>query len=46
VKLGPEVLFVGCGAGMLAVAAVAGLWRHSWSLEAFEAGSTLVAEGA
>jgi len=46
IKLGPDVLFVGCGAGMLAVAAVAGLWRHSWSLDAFEAGSSLVAEGA
>ena len=46
IKLGPDVLFVGCGAGMLAVAAVAGLWRRSWSLEAFEAGSTLVVEGA
>jgi MFS family permease len=46
VKLGPEVLFVGCGAGMLAVAAVAAVCRRSWSLDAFEAGSTLVAESA
>ena len=45
IKLGPEVLFVGCGAGMLAVAAVAAACRRSWSLDAFESGSALAAEG-
>jgi MFS family permease len=46
VKLGPAVLFVGCGAGMLAVAAVAAVCRQSWSLDALESRRTLAVEGA
>ena len=46
VKLGPAVLFVGCGAGMLVVTAVAALCRRSWSLDALVGSSTLAAEGA
>ena len=45
-SLGPTVLFVACGAGMLAVTAFAAAGRHSWSLAALEAGATPVAEGA
>jgi len=45
VGLGPAVLFVGCGAGMLAVAAVAAARRRSWSLEALESGGAPPAEG-
>ncbi len=41
VKLGPVVLFVGCGAGMLAVAAVAAVCRRSWSLDALESPARL-----
>lgn len=46
IKLGPAVLFVGCGAGMLAVAAVAAVCRHSWSIDTLEAPGTLAAESA
>ena len=46
VKLGPAVLFVGCGAGILVVAAVAAVCRRSWSIDAFESGAAPVAEGA
>jgi MFS family permease len=45
VKLGPAALFVGCGAGMLAVTAVAAACRHSWSLDAFQSRGALAAEG-
>ena len=47
VGLGPAVLFVGCGAGMLAVTAFAAAGRHSWSLAALEAGEMpVMAESA
>lgn len=46
IKFGPAVLFVGCGAGMLVVAAVAALCRDSWSLDALEAGVVLGVERA
>jgi hypothetical protein len=45
-SLGPTVLFVACGAGMLAVTAFAAAGRHSWSLAALEAGATPAAESA
>ena len=44
VGLGPAVLFVGCGAGMLAVTAFAAAGRRSWSLAALEAGMVPAAE--
>lgn len=37
IKLGPVVLFVGAGAGLLLVTAVAAAGRHGWSLAALEA---------
>ena len=43
---GPPVLFVGCGAGMLGVTAVAAARRHSWSLAALEAGALPATGGA
>ena len=46
VGLGPVVLFVGCGAGMLLVTVVAAVRRRSWSIDAFEAGGGLAAEAA
>jgi MFS family permease len=47
IGLGPDVLFVGCGAGMLLVTVVAAARRRSWSIDAFEAGGApLAAEGA
>ena len=46
IGLGPAVLFVGCGAGMLLVTVVAAARRRSWSIDAFEAGGTLAAEAA
>lgn len=46
VKLGPAVLFVGCGAGMLVIAAVAAVCRQSWSIDAFESSAVMVTEGA
>ena len=46
IGLGPVVLFVGCGAGMLLVTVVAAARRRSWSIDAFEAGGTLAAEAA
>jgi len=46
VGLGPVVLFVGCGAGMLFVTVVAAVRRRSWSIDAFEAGGGLAAEAA
>ena len=46
VGLGPAVLFVGCGAGMLTVTAFAAAGRHSWSLAALEAGGMPVPESA
>ncbi len=45
IGLGPAVLFVGAGAGMLLVTVVAAVRRRSWSIDAFEAGS-LAAEAA
>ena len=36
IGLGPAVLFVACGAGMLLVTVVAAACRRSWSIEAFE----------
>jgi len=44
--LGPTVLFVACGAGMLAITVVAATCRHSWSLAALEAGTPAIAESA
>jgi MFS family permease len=41
IGLGPAVLFVGCGAGMLAVACVAAACRRSWSLDALEPDAAL-----
>jgi len=38
-SLGPDVLFVACGAGMLAITAFAAACRRSWSLAALEAGA-------
>ena len=46
IGLGPVVLFVGCGAGMLLVTVVAAVRRRSWSIDAFEAGGGLAAEAA
>ena len=46
IGLGPGVLFVGCGAGMLLVTVVAAARRRSWSIDAFEAGGALAAEAA
>jgi len=46
IGFGPEVLFVGCGAGMLLVTLVAAARRRSWSIDAFESGGTLAAEAA
>jgi MFS family permease len=46
IALGPAVLFVGAGAGMLLVTVVAAARRRSWSIDAFEAGSSLAAEAA
>ena len=43
-SLGTTVLFVACGAGMLAVAALAATCRNSWSLAALEAGVPPAAE--
>jgi hypothetical protein len=40
IGFGPEVLFVGCGAGMLLVTVVAAARWRSWSIDAFEAGET------
>jgi len=45
-SLGPDVLFVACGAGMLAVTVLAAVCRQSWSLAALEAGALPAAEGA
>ena len=46
IGFGPAVLFVGCGAAMLAVAAVAAVCRHSWSLDALESCGALAVESA
>jgi cellobiose-specific phosphotransferase system component IIC len=46
IGLGAQALFVGCGAGVLVVAAVAWMFRRSWSLDALEADMPLAAEGA
>ena len=45
-SLGPDVLFVACGAGMLAITACAAACRHSWSLAALAAGAPPAMEGS
>jgi len=44
-SLGPDVLFVACGAGMLAITVCAATCRRSWSLAALEAGAPAAMEG-
>jgi MFS family permease len=46
IGLGADVLFAGCGAGVLAIAFVAWAFRRSWSLQALEAGGPAAAESA
>ncbi len=46
IGLGADVLFVGCGAGVLIVAVVAWAFRRSWSLEALEDGGPAAAGSA